>query len=563
MSFAALVGCCCVSFVSFGLPLLAPGRQYVGPYDDPQIPIWSFGWWPHAILGGENPFVTHAVWFPTGVNLTWTNAVPALSLLFSPLTWLVGPVASYNVAALLMPALAAWAAFLLCRRLTRSTWPSLFGGYLFGFSSYELAQQAGHLQLITVFVLPLVALIALRYLDNELSGRQLVLRLGPLLAFQFLTSTELSFTLALALAGSILLGLAVAPAGRARLRSLLLPVLGAYAFAALLTAPYVYYALKGFLLAGFIPPTTFHIDLLNLVIPTHLVAAGSGWAQSIANHFPPGDNVERVAYLGVPVLMIVCLFARRRWRTPGGRFLLIALGVSTYFSLGSELVIYGHGVVPLPTLLGHDSLNVPGLGPTHVPLFNNVLANRLMLYASLAVAVISALWLASRPAGDRLGWALPAVAVLLLIPNPASGAWETTFQIPPFFTDSAYRACLAPNENVLPLPIGSGGQSMLWQTAADFRFHMAGGRIATTPPTTFMHPDSIAQISVGYLPGPNQSKLLKAYIEEKGVTSVIVDKAQSAVWAPALDRIAKRQNVGGVLFYRVSSPATTCPGAQG
>jgi hypothetical protein len=49
----------------------------------------------------------------------------------------------------------------------------------------------------------------------------------------------------------------------------------------------------------------------------------------------------------------------------------------------------------------------------------------------------------------------------------------------------------------------------------------------------------------------NQAELLKRYFAAKGVTAVIVDKRQANIWAPALDRIAKGQDLGGVLFYRV------------
>src|SRR5258708_19057066 len=118
-----------LSFVFFGLRLvLESGSQYIGFYDDPQIPIWSFAWWPHALLHGENPFFTHYVWSPAGVNLAWVNSVPIVSIVFAPLTLLIGPIASYNVAAIALPAISAWAAFLLCRHLTRNWWPSLVGG---------------------------------------------------------------------------------------------------------------------------------------------------------------------------------------------------------------------------------------------------------------------------------------------------------------------------------------------------------------------------------------------------------------------------------------------------
>src|ERR1700733_6073124 len=101
-----------------------PASEYVGwnVGSDPQGFIWALGWWPHAVAQGLNPFVTHAVDAPVGLNLAWATAVPGIALAMLPLTLTAGPVVAYNVAALLAPPLAAWTAFLLCRYLTRS-WP--------------------------------------------------------------------------------------------------------------------------------------------------------------------------------------------------------------------------------------------------------------------------------------------------------------------------------------------------------------------------------------------------------------------------------------------------------
>ncbi len=164
-----------ISFAYFGWRLLPhPGRAILGTGADPQIFVWSFAWWPHAILGLTNPFVTHALYAPVGANLLWATSVPGLALAFAPLTILFGPVASYNVAALLLPALAAWCAYLLCLHLTRSLWASLVGGYLFGFSSFVLGHQLeGHLNLTAVFLVPLVALVVVRFVEGELSRRGL------------------------------------------------------------------------------------------------------------------------------------------------------------------------------------------------------------------------------------------------------------------------------------------------------------------------------------------------------------------------------------------------------
>ena len=56
---AAFAAYTALSLLYFGLRLLIePGHQYIGPLDDPQIVIWAFGWFPHAILHGHNPLVT-------------------------------------------------------------------------------------------------------------------------------------------------------------------------------------------------------------------------------------------------------------------------------------------------------------------------------------------------------------------------------------------------------------------------------------------------------------------------------------------------------------------------
>src|SRR5579863_2449029 len=111
-----------VAFLYFGLRLLVePGDHYFGYGSDPKAFIWCFGWWPTAILHGENPFVSHAIWAPGGVNLLWTTSVPGLALLFAPLTLLAGPLVSYDACCLLLPAAAAWSAYLLCRHLDRKS----------------------------------------------------------------------------------------------------------------------------------------------------------------------------------------------------------------------------------------------------------------------------------------------------------------------------------------------------------------------------------------------------------------------------------------------------------
>jgi hypothetical protein len=544
---AALALYAAVAYAAFGLRLLIdPGPSYVGTGTDPQIFVWSFAWWPHAIAHGLNPFVTHALWAPAGVNLAWTTTAPGLALLFSPLTVIAGPVASYNVAAVLMPALAAWSAFLLCRHLTRRVWPSLAGGYLFGFSSYMLGQEQGHMQMSSVFLVPLVALVVLRFVEGKLEARALVVRLGPLLALQLLFGTEIAFTLTLALACGLLLGFAFAPTSRQRIGRSLAPLAASYGLAALLTAPFLYYLVTGFQTDAIRPPQEFITDVLNLGVPTRLSLAGRGWAGSIARNFP-GNDEEQGAYLGVPTLLIAGMFVWTQRRTARGRVLTASLAVAVLAALGSRL-----------TIDGHRSISLPWEHVGYLPLFDNVLVERLSLYISLATALMVALWAAGRSRGS-LRLVLPALAVLAIVPDPSAGTWSTAYSVPPLFTDRSFRGCIAAGENILPLPVNFNGNSDLWQVASGFRFTMAGGYILANPPERFIRRQPISSVATGSAIPPNQVQSLRDYIRDEHVTTVVVDKSQIRFWAGALDRIAPPHDIGGVVLYRVGRGATEPP----
>jgi hypothetical protein len=253
-----------------------------------------------------------------------------------------------------------------------------------------------------------------------------------------------------------------------------------------------------------------------------------------------------------PLVVVVVLFAWRRWRAPAARFLVACALLAAYATLGPKLTVHGHRLVPLPTVFGHDRV-----GGHPLPVLDNTLPVRFAVYTALATAVIAALWAASRPRSPGT-WALAALSVLLLVPNPHY--WTTRYSIPAFFTDARYRPCLAAGANVLPQPVDGGGPADLWQALGHFRFRMAGGRLQTSAPSAFLHPRSVAQISVGYDPVPGQTRLLRAFVERYGVTDAVVEKRRAALWGPSLDRIAERHDVGGVLLYSLSAPLpAACP----
>jgi hypothetical protein len=543
----ALAGYVLVSFVAFGLRLVVdPGGQYVGQNDDPPTFIWSLAWWPHAILHGQNPFVTDEVWAPTGTNLAWATTVPLLALVLAPLTLTAGAVTAYNVAAVLMPAFAAWTCFLLCRRVTGSAWAAFAAGWLFGFSSYMLGQElAGHLNLTSAALVPLIALVVVDYASGRCGARGFVLRLGPLLAAQLLLSTELAAAATLALLVGLVLTAVCVPKSWPWLRTIPLPLAASYLVGAVLAAPFLYYLLSDFRSAPINAPEVYVADLANFVLPTdaQLVArATSDWSTF-------GGNIgENGAFLGLPLLAILALFAIERGRSPTGRFLIAAFATATLLALGPRLVVRGHRSLTLPWRLVE-----------HVPVLDNLLTARFSLFVALTASVTAAIWAASSRYSKPLRLTLPILAIVVLVPDPVGQQWATGYTIPPFFTDTAYRTCLDPGEIVLPLPIGFRGQADLWQTAASFRFRMAGGRITPVPPPEFEHPAAIAQVASGQA-YPDQRRIIPAYIRAKGVAAVILDERFDYKYRATLDSLAVGHDVGGIRLYNFARFAPGCLG---
>jgi hypothetical protein len=543
---AVFVGYAAVSLAYFGRALAEhPGSEWLGSRVDGEAFIWSFAWWPHAIGHLINPFSTNVVYAPTGVNLAWATTSPALSLAFSPLTIAFGPVVAFNVAALLLPALAAWTAYLLCRHLTGSLWASLVAGYLFGFSS-ALIQDAlwGDPNVGGVFLLPLIVLVVVRYLQAELSRRALAWRLGVLLALQLLISTEVALTASLV--GGLALSLAfwLVPGTRTRLRAALIPIAAGYGVGGLLAAPFVVYALLG-VPSMSLPGALVSSDLLNIVVPWWAIGLGGSTFGTFSERFPEGS-----VYLGVPVVLIVGTFAWRARGRPVARFLVALLLTCLLLALGSTLHVDGRKSIPLPWR-----------AVSHLPVFGNVLPFRFTVYLSLAAAVIVALWTAeSRGRFYARPLFLPVLAVAALVPAVWTSSFrETAFshpESPAFFTDGLYKTCIPPNETMAMFPFGSASDSLLWQAETGFPFRLAvdGLGTGTAAWTTFDSDWVVKHLSNTDVSRPNMDSLLAfaAIHHVDRILSVVGDGYPTAV---QMRTFGPTERIGGMLV----SPACGQP----
>jgi hypothetical protein len=530
-----------LSAIFFGIPVAGDlgGTAIAADDVDSSAYMWFFAWWPHALLEGLNPIQTEVVFAPDGYNLAWTTSMPGPSLVLAPLTLTLGPVATWNAIALLGPALAAWTAFLLCRELAGAVAPSLAGGYVFGFSPYVLGSLQGSPNLVLVAVLPLLVLLVVRHVRGTLGDRAFVVLMALALAFQFLTSTEV-----LAMAG-VFGGVTLASAflllperRTALLRTLKFLVVASIAAIALVS-PLLWYML-------FEPYTVpeqalrgFPADLLSWFVP-------SPYLELATTHDPRGgpSYASGFGYLGVPLAVLLVLFALETRRHRAARVVFVALAATAVASLGRRLIVAGEDTgIPMPWALFSD---LPGL--------EYALPVRFTAFTFLTAGVGTALWLSWGRGPWR--WALALVAIAFLLPNVGNSIWRTPVGDPPLFADGGYRSVLSERDRVLTVP--AWGPNMRWQAGADFDFRLASGYVGAFPASYERYP-TWQTLLTGRL-GPNYATELRRFVHDKGVTAVLVQPVDEPVWRKLFGTLGVRpQAAGGMLLYRLRplrSPAS-------
>lgn len=525
--------------------------SYAGCGADPSLFIWSIVWWPYAITHRLNPFLTHVIFAPGGINAAWTTTIPLASLIVWPITAIGGPIVAYNSLVLLAPALTAWTTFILCRHLTKSFWPALVAGYLFGFSSYFLAQSlGGHLHLVLVFPLIIAIYLFVRWFDGMIESRTLACLAGLTLAAQFFLSVEIFATMTMFAALALLLALGSTTGALNRRIVKMTGVLAcAYGITLVIASPYIYYMFAYGLPHGAIWDTRrFSADLLNFVIPTKVNALGAlGPLLKIATAFP-GNIFERTAYVGPILIAVAAVYAHRHWKEPLGKILVDSLVVICVLSFGPTLHFGGRELIAMPGKL----LAV-------MPIIDKALPVRFTMYALLIIAIISALWLAQGEASIRAKIIVALLAVVFSLPNLDARYWSTKVDTPAFFATGLYKKYLIRDENVVVAPYCHLGNSMMWQAQTGMHFRMAGGYIGQLSDEYKRWPVISALTEWTYLPDPQMQ--LMSFLANHQVRAIVVSDSDPARslwqrWLPAA--VVTPLEIGGVTLYRIP-PAALVP----
>ena len=243
---------------------------------------------------------------------------------------------SFNVTELAAPPLAAWTAYLLCRRLTRSFFPALIGGFFFGFSPALIDEVGqGHPSLTLVFLVPLAAYLVVRLLERSIRPLVYTLLLGALLSAQFYVGDEILATMTLVGGLCALIGFAAGPAARRqRLLRAIGPTAGAYAIAALVALPLLNTAFTRPKIIKAIHFATIEYgakgtgDFLRYITPGRFT---DHWGMFVPRW---GDNPW---YLGIPLIIVIIAFAVTERRRRATWMLIAGLLLILLVSLGDTM----------------------------------------------------------------------------------------------------------------------------------------------------------------------------------------------------------------------------------
>ena len=460
---------------------------------DVQEEIWFLAQTPWAIVHGINPFANHWLNAPTGVNLMDNTTMPLLGLLGAPITFLFGPIATFNVLVDLAFMSSATACYFMVRRFV-TWWPAAFvGGLVYGFSPYAVAEGGAHLFLVFGPFPPLIVLVldrALRTRTGSPWGNGLAL--GVCLVGQFYVSAEVLASVVVMMCVAAVVGGIAAYFKRIRIdgrrffqiaavTALVFVVCAGYGAWMALAGPQhiVGPAQSPSVLAGIssdplglITPTeNQHFTLGHANVGDSLVAARDSHWHVIFPAVP-----ENGTYVGVTLLLVlvVGIIVLRRRRVV--RFSALMAVVALVLSMGSRLHVDGHLTsIPLPFAIF-----------VHLPLLQSGVASRYVnyfwLFVGLLVAVIldacfSAL--SVRGSGAQRGkalfvtWAIALFALFPLVPGWPY-AWAPA-AVPTWYTTTARHLPVGSDVLVYPLASSVDASAMVWQAMANMRFRMPGG----------------------------------------------------------------------------------------
>jgi hypothetical protein len=459
----------CALYLTLRLWANPAGLAQSGDLDDVNQMSWFIRYSAEAVAHFQLPALkTAAMNAPYGVNLMWNTSLLLPGVIMTPVTLLLGAQVSLNLLLFVAFFGSAASMYFVLRRWGARISTAFLGGALYGFSPAMIGSGIGHYHLVIAIVPPLMIDALLRIVTARGSALRSGIWLGVLTAAQLFIGEEALIDTCIA--GAVLLIVLIASRPKNVLADARHKIigLGSAAFVALvLCARGLWVQFHGVSLAkGGADNEVSHNGVL-----THLYTIPYAWVvpsgrfifhtyalNQIANNYPQ-PNAEYLAYLGIPLILILLVAGIYFWhvlriRIAFGTFLLLEI-----LSLG------GQPIGPYPGKL------LPWYWVQDLPMLKSVLPDRLTILAAGAAGAVLAFaldetlkrWRASGKArADTIlhnplivCYGLAIVALLPLIPIPYGPAQVPT--VPSGYSTTLAQLKVPTDDPVLVVPVPNGG----------------------------------------------------------------------------------------------------------
>lgn len=460
------------------------------PQDSSQF-AWFMRYEATAIAHGRLPaLVTTAMNAPTGISMMWNTTMLLPGVLLTPVTLLAGPQASLTVLLTLGFAGSAAAMFYLLRRYGASLAAAAVGGAVYGFSPALTHAAIGHYNLEFAVLPPLIVDGVLRLMLGARRPLLVGAWLGVLVAAQIFIGEEMLFeaglatlivvlVLAISRPRAILARLAGVAAGLG-VAIVVSLVLAGWALWEQLRGPLTQHGTAFYVdfykndLAGFITP-----DRSQLIHTASSAATAAGYS---------GMAPEYMAYLGIPLIVVLVIASVVYWRHLPVRACAVATVILLLLSLGAHPLL-SIGANPLAQRPGGFTL--PWGWFEQLPVLDASLPNRLSIVADGTAAAILAFAidltfarLGRTPLGrGRHGtaWAativgvIAAAAVVPLIPQPLAATPAVALPDGWNATLSALHLPAGARLLIVPAPTATMDDGLRWQADGGQQVSLIGG----------------------------------------------------------------------------------------
>ncbi len=474
-------------FVTSKLWAHPTARRQVGDVQDVNQATWFIRYAATAIGHFRLPaLTTTAMNAPHGVNLMWNTSFLLPGSLMTLVTLLFGPQVSLTALLVIGYAGSAASMFYVLRRWQSSGIAAALGGLLYGFSPALINSGLGHYSLVLAMIPPLLIDRLLRIVTRQGSAVRHGIWLGVLVAAQVFISEE---TLVDTVIAAVILLIVLAVSRPRLIRQAIRPALAGLGTAAgvalVLCARALWVQFHG-VASGAAPATVLihyngrETNLGSLpyafVTPSNTALLNTPASVASAAHYPQ-PTPEYLAYLGVPLIILLVLALVYFWRNLAVRTAGLTCLILEWFGLGAKQLVPHTDSLP--------GFLLPWQYLQHLPVLVGMVPDRLCILADGAAAVVLAFSLdlarrQGRPFGSSPLGGLVAIgiAVLALVPVvPAQYHYLGVSQPPAGWRATFSALHLASSDRVLlaPFPWEGTSQVMRWQAVTGEPVTMIGG----------------------------------------------------------------------------------------